>query len=318
VFDGTSIRHYRLQDHCIALGEATGIAEPGAASRLAAIVRAHPRDRWRYGLYLTDAIAIHALTRLPTAAAENLQEAIEYQIDRITPFNRDSVYFDCRIPKHPAGATTTPIEIAIASKAQIDDCVNRARAAGLPVDFVTVSADLTTDGQPFDLLPSEQQKHRGSPLRLNRVLAVLAALLACVAVYGPIHRDHARIARMDAELAGLAASARVAAKLEEEIAAANDRINFIVERRRDTPLVTRIIDDLSGLLPDGNWVTRFDYRDGTIRIVAQAPESAAVVRLIEQSGVFGNARLEAAVRRDQSAKLDQFNLAFDVGPQEAR
>jgi general secretion pathway protein L len=315
--DGEVVRLLRFDGAWAPLGGAIRLDDPGAKPRIARVVAEYGPGRWRYGLFLPEGAAAHALIRLPAAAADDLHETVGIQIGRLTPFERDAVYYDCRVADAAAGAAMALVEVAVATRAAVDDSVRRLQQIGLPVTFVTTQTELESGVPHMNLLPAPAAG--GSALRrLNQGLALCAAILAGVAIYLPIHRDQDYIDRLTTQLDGLTVSARATARLEQEIAETRDRLAFISERRRSTPSLTVVLDDLTRLMPDDSWVQRLDYRQGKVRIVAQAPESAAIVRLVEQSEPFGGAQLEAAVRRDRAAGRDQFNLAFDVRAQVVR
>jgi len=127
-----------------------------------------------------------------------------------------------------------------------------------------------------------------------------------------LDRDGRLAAALSARVDQLRNEARVAERLREEIAAERRNVLSVVTRKQEAPPFVRILDDLTRLIPDSAWVSRLDFRDGTIRAVMNAPESGSIVRLIEGSDRFSDARMVTAVRQIPVTGHEQFTLSFSA------
>ena len=276
------------------------------------IITSHAPTRWRWGLYLDDNIVLRDLLRLPGAAIDNYREAVEFQIERQTPFRRDEVYFDC-CPLAPAASTNlVGVEFIVARRDKVAAALQRVTAMGISVDFVTAKFDRAIRGAPFNLLPSSNSPRRRQPVGLNLALASLALLLGGLLVYLPLDHDRQRTLALSTRVDQLRTEAQVATRLRDQIKTEKQNILSVIDRKNETPPFIRILDDLTQLMPDEAWVSRLDYKDGTIRIVVHAPESGTIVRLIEGSDEFSNAQMVTAVRRQPNTGRERFTLSFST------
>ncbi|MFT5438337.1 MAG: general secretion pathway protein L [Alphaproteobacteria bacterium] len=274
------------------------------------IVAAHPSSRWQWGLYLGDDIVLRDLLRLPGAAIENYREAVEFQIELQTPFRRHEVFFDCRPLAPVASANLVGVEFIVARRDLVEAALQRLSAMGLSIDFVTATYDRVLGQAPFNLVAARSLSRRRQPARLNLVLVSLALLLAGLLVYLPMDRDRQTAATLSFRVDQLRTESRVAMRLREKINTAKREMLSVINRKRETPFFTSVLNDLTRLMPDGTWVSRLDFKDGVTRIVVHAPESGTIVRLIEGSEAFSDAKMVTAVRRKANSKREQFTLSF--------
>lgn len=312
--DGTGVSLTRIDGGTSeTLGHVTVDAEKLGASSLdiKRILAAHPVKDWRWGVFLDDDAILGDVLNLPRAAAENYAEAVEFQLDRQTPFQRGEIYFDCR----PASANASgafAIEYIVAPRSRVDSVLQKLTSLGIPVDFVTSLSDLGGVSPPFNLLPDHEPVHRQRSYRLNSVLAACVVLLGGCAVYLSMDNDRHHAAALAAHVDQLRQEARVASRLREELTAEDRNVNSVLELKRDRNSVSQVLNDLSALLPDDSWVSRFTYKTGKAQIVVHAPESAAIVGLIEGSEQFVGARMMTAVRKLKNQNRERFTLGFSI------
>jgi general secretion pathway protein L len=280
------------------------------SSDLSRIVAAYPAARWRWGLYLGNDVVLKDVLRLPSAARENYFEAVEFQLDRQTPFQRTEVYFDCRPVASLSGSESFAVEYVVAPRPPIDAVIRRLTAMGVPLDFATAISDRRANQPLFNLLPDHDLPHRNRSHRLTTVLAALVVLLGCSAVYLSLDNDRRHAAALGLQVEELKKEARATALLRDALATEDRNINAVLDLKRDHTSVSQVLNDLSALLPDDTWVSRFSYNGGKAQIVVHAPESASVVGLIEGSEQFVGAKMMTAVRRLKNENRERFTLGF--------
>lgn len=282
------------------------------------LVSKFPTARWRWGLYLDHNTALHDRLYLPIAAKENFYEAVEFQINRQTPFQRGEVYFDCCTVPGTSTARTLCVDYVIAPIAKVDSALQRLASMGVPVDFVTTQSEAAADGPRFNLLPHRGKSHGRRGTRLNAVLTGLAMLLAATVVYLSLDNDRRHAAALAAQVDSLRNEARVASQLRSAYAAEQRSRNYVLKLKRENDSVIKILNDLTRLVPDDSWISRFTYKGGDIQIVIHAPESASIVRLVEGSEQFAGAKMMTAVRKRKNESRESFTLGFSVKPSAGR
>ena len=65
---------------------------------------------------------------MPAATEENLAQVLSFEMDRLTPFRADEVYFDHRVVGRDAAAATLAVLVAVARRDIVDSRVRPACA----------------------------------------------------------------------------------------------------------------------------------------------------------------------------------------------
>src|SRR4051812_20142002 len=117
-------------------------------------------SRGRVRLCLGAHEALVRRTTLPAATEENLRQVLAFEMDRLTPFRVDDVYFDHRVVSRDAAAATIGVLVAVARREIVDARIASVRALGLNLQGVTVREELAAGSAALDLMPSEQRGAR--------------------------------------------------------------------------------------------------------------------------------------------------------------
>lgn len=277
-----------------------------------------PRGRARAVLSAEEAL-VRRLA-MPAATEENLRQVLEFEMDRLTPFRSNEVYFDYRVTSRDAAASQVILQLAVARRDVVDSRVNELRALGVSVQGVAVREDAGHAGAALDLLPSEQRGERESSRErmAQRLAAGTVLVLLFVALIYPVYQKRETLialsplvnqARQEAE-----ATDAIAHDLERQVA----DYNFLLARKHATQPVLAVLEDLSRLLPDNTWVQQLDVKTvGKTREVVITGETASASRLIEileGSKLLQNAAFRGTVSRGGQAALERFTIAAEVRP----
>lgn len=281
-------------------------------------LRRYRAQGWMVGLQIDDERLLRDEILLPAAASENLREVVAFQIDRLSPFARDEVAFDCRLVDGAAPSGQVRVELIVLPLPALNEALGRARALGVEPDFTSYAGDSIRRERRFNLAAgAETRRARRAPWALNAALSALALVLAATALYLPIERDRRIAAALEARLEVARANAKVGDRLRAEVDERVSGVTALIGAKRTTPSATRLINDLSALLPDSVWLSQLRLNGSKVQIVGYAPSAGDVVGLIETSGQFRGAKFLAPARRIDRMGLEQFNLSFDYAPTEA-
>ena len=175
-----------------AVGPQTRIAiaaldEPQRRQALRTLLERAGEQRQRVRVCLCHGEALVRRVTMPAATEENLSQVLAFEMDRLTPFRADDVYFDYRVVSRDAAAGQIGVQLAVARRELVDAQVAKMRALGASVQGVTVR-DGGNAGFDLDLLPSEQRGERESSRErlVHRLLAAAVVVLAVLALLLPV------------------------------------------------------------------------------------------------------------------------------------
>ena len=292
-----------------------------ARSRAAfrALLEAAGETRGRVRLRLHRGESLSRRVTMPAATEENLRQVLSFEMDRLTPFPADEVYFDYRVASRDAAAGKLAVHLVIARRDLVNSRVERLRALGGNVQGV-MAEDAPAGSEALDLLPSEQRGERETARErlVQRSLAGACVLLLALALLIPIWRKRETViavqpllvqAREQAEVAG-----RLSTSLEREV---ND-YNFLLARKYSSYPVLAFVEELTRLLPDNTWLQQMTVntsgRGREIQITGETSSSSKLIEILEQSKLLRNATPRGTVTRGSTPNSERFMIAAEASP----
>ncbi len=276
------------------------------------------RGRARVALGLDEALVRRV--SMPSATEENLRQVLAFEMDRLTPFKADEVYFDYRIVSRDVAAAQLAIQLAVARRDVVDAKVRELRDLGVSVQGVAIREDVGHAGTPLDLLPSEQRGERETARDrfVQRVAVGTVVALLFVALVYPVYRKRETFI----ELNPLVNQARAEAEQTDALARDLERLvgdyNYLLARKHGTQPVLAYVEEVSKLLPDNTWVQQFDVKTtGKTREVTISGETASASKLIEileGSTLLQNAAFRGTVNRGSQVGTERFLITAEVRP----
>ena len=276
------------------------------------------RGRARAGLAHHEAL-VRRVT-MPAATEENLRQVLAFEMDRLTPFRADEVYFDFRVLSRDATAGTILVLIAVARRDFVDAAVERLRALGVSVQGVSVRDDASGAAAPLDLLPSEQRGERETArermVRTILIVAVLALLAAALLL--PVWRKRQAVIALLPQVNKAAAEAQATDGLAREVEKQVNDYNFLLGKKYGSPPALAYVEDVSRLLPDTTWVQQLDIKQtGKVRelqITGETPSSSRLIEVLEQSQLLRNSHTMGTVTRGSQPNTERFMIAAETRP----
>lgn len=275
--------------------------------------------RGRVRLCLEPSESLVRRVRMPAATEENLRQVVAFEMDRLTPFRADDVYFDCRVVGRDATAGTIQVLLALARREGVDAKMRRLEALGTTVAGVTVRDER---GHPADLelLPSETLAGRNSAQERYVLIGAFAlvALLAAAALSVPVYHKREAVvngyplldrARTEAE-----STDNIAHDLEKQVA----DYNFLLAKKHSNYPVLALLEEVTRLLPDNTWVQQVDVKTvgktREVQVSGEAPSSSKLIEIFEQSRVLQNAQTRGTVTRGSQPSLERFMIVAEPRP----
>jgi general secretion pathway protein L len=263
-----------------------------------------------------------SLTRrvtLPAATEENLEQVIGYEMDRLTPFRAEDVYFDQRVVARDSVAGQVQVQLALARRDVVDAKVERLRSFGANVQGVTVQDDAGSS-TPLELLPRElrAQGEGGTGRFLVPGLALLAGALFFVALFYPIWLKREAVVALHPILAKAEQEARstdvVRTALEKQVT----DYNFLAMRKQGSWPALAFIEEVSRLLPDNTWVNQMDVKTAgknrEVQVTGETASASKLIEIFEQSSVLQNAAPKGAVTRGSTPGTERFMIVAEARP----
>ena len=251
---------------------------------------------------------------MPAAVEGNLDQALRYQLDQLSPFRADQVVLDHRIEHRDQDRGRIAVTLRIVPNEDLEPLLNRARAFGAAIHAVdTLAVEDPPRPEGFNLLPeSRRPRYVHARARFNMLLgAGLVVVLALVMAQTVILRERT-LSGLRAEADELRVEARRVMQLQQAFEETLLAANFLAEKRASQPAVIELMEELTRLLPDDIWLQQFQLQGADLRIQGQADGSQRVIGLLNESELFDSPEITGAISIDPRSGQERFRSQVRV------
>lgn len=294
-----------------AVGSLARVVYGGAAAATRVRVALPPRSVLRRRLVL------------PAAVEENLRAAIGYDLDRLTPFKADEVYYDAAIVGRDAAQGTIDVDFAAARRPVVDEALARVAAWGAEVTGVSPESADAVASSTLNLVPDEARVAAPSWTRWQVWLPLGSiALLALAAMVVPVWQKRetaiAVIQRAETARQQAAVSERLRADLEKAVA----DYNYALERKHAWPPMVKVLDTVTRVLPDDTWLTQLDVRtvprgrerERELAMRGESGNAGKLIPVLEESGLVAQVAPRSPTTKIQPGPGEIFDLSAQLKP----
>jgi general secretion pathway protein L len=317
---GTSEASLRLEANrtSSALGRFALGDEDAAAAALATLIEESAlAPRLRDGsaeacLRIPAGRSLTTIMRLPVAAKGNLDEVVEFELDRHTPFRPDQVLFAARLVGEDAEAGLLDAEVILVPRQAADAAVAQVQRLGFSPTRIDVAAPEGDEPATGNLLRAGRDAtwSRGDK-RVVAGLAAAAIVLAIIAASLPIVLAQRAEDALTERLAAVKRRALEAASIEKKIDELRHNELFLADRRRTTPTVSQLLFDTTHVLPDDTSLIAWQVAGDEVQLQGVTQSAAGLIGVLEHSKVFERSGFKSPVTQEPNGG-ERFNIATHV------
>jgi general secretion pathway protein L len=265
----------------------------------------------RVALRLGPGQALHKAIKLPQAAEENLAQVLAFEMDRLTPFKADQVYYAHRVRSRLSATRHILVDLILTPKAKLDGLLEELAAAGFRPQVVDMAGELPLGA--VNLLPAQLRPPRNRWLKLLQIglgIAVLGLGLGLAVL--PILSKKAETETLEEQVRKATKQAKEVETLRQDTETLEHQTHFLREKKRTEPVLVDMLEELTRVMPDNTWLNGLQYKDRRIVMQGQSPSASSLIELIEGSRYFKNTSFVSPVTKDTASGLERFQIASDV------
>lgn len=257
---------------------------------------------------LSNQLGLRRLIDLPLAAKADLAELLYYEIDRLTPFNADDIYFSWRVIETDKARQQIKVELVTIPRNTIDCALSIAKVHRLSIARIEVEG-----AEEHDFLHRVQAIAKRSLLQIGLpYIAALACLVLLAVASLTILRQQKDIEHLANEVTSARSQAdehSAARKQYEQLA---ETVRLVESRKEGTPTMTEILAELTQLIPDQAYLIQLVIHHDTIQLYGFAERASALITLLEQSPIFAAPRFDSPVTMNSDTGREQFHLTVQT------
>ena len=299
-------RHQSGQD--TALGRFTLDDHGQAALQAATQATRHRTIRLR----LPPACLLERTLTLPLATERDVAGLLGYEIDRLTPFQPDEIFWRFTIDRRDRARGQMQLTLSLVPKAPWEPLLALLTAAGLSVSAI----DLPQPGRPPRRISLDRDLSRRElwARRRRRGVAALYGVTGLAIVVLPFAIQAWALHTAEDQIAALQPTIRKAEALRRQIANGTTGIDAIATEQARIGDTLGVLAAVTDALPDDTYLTTLSLHDGHISLSGQSTAAARLIGALSDQHLFHNATFDAPITRSDQAKLDIFSIRAELAP----
>jgi len=295
--------------------EALGELDPQVPGSLQAMLVGLKDKRYRSMVQLSTGSVLTRRVSFPSQVRENLPQVLGYEIDRLSPFQADQVYFDYQVIDGTEQGGKIGVDLALCRRDLARDWLQRLRDAGAPPER------LTWEGAwpKANLLPVHERPQRGSSIfSPTKLLLMLLLLLAGAVLATPIWQMQQTRSLRAADVETLKARAEKVHEMRTALELARKGSVAVLQAKSEQPRMIDLLRELTERLPDDTWVQNLDFRDGEIQVRGESAQATALINLLEQAPGITAVTFRSPVVQVAGSGRERFHISLRYKHQNER
>jgi general secretion pathway protein L len=245
---------------------------------------------------------------LPLAAEYDLQRVLRYEMDRLTPFTAEQVFWSAETERRNRDAGRLEISLLLAPKSLVQSVISALASIGLDVGAIETT---TTDGmlRRIDLAALSSPRSRWLPIAWGAV-----AVLALAALVTPFITQALAFNAIDARIAALQPRVAEVDSLRKRIAAGSAGNDVIAAEHASTGNALQVLAAVTDLLPDDTVLADLSLRQGKLSISGRSRSAPQLIPAMAGDPILHNPSFAAPVTRTPDGKSDTFVIRAELNP----
>lgn len=290
-------------DETMAVGE----LDPHTPGSLQGLLASPKGGRRRTVVRLAEDQVLKRRVSFPAQARDNLSQVLGYEIDRLSPFQSDQVYFDFHVLDEAVPGNKLRLELALCRRDQMAIWLHSLRDRGAPVDQITWEGAWPR----ANLLPAgERPQHGPGPFSMNKLLLLLVVLLGSAAMTTPIWQMQQVHDERTAQIAELRNRAEKVHEMRTTLERARQGSVAVLQAKWEQPRMIDLLRELTERLPDDTWIQNFDYNKGEIQIRGESAQATALINLLDQAPGITEVAFRSPVVKVAGSGRERFHISL--------
>ncbi len=259
-------------------------------------------------LLLPPRLVLEQEVTLPLAAERGLETALRWEMDRLTPFPADAVFWSWLVERRDRARGRLHLRLRLVPKAVVAPVVEALAASGLQPALLASFADPTRVVKLTGKRPG-----RGSTRALAVASVVFAALLVA-AIATPFVRQELAFRQLDARIAELRPEVDVADALRRRLSDRAASADVVAAEGARVGDALRALAAITDVLPDNTYLFGLTMRDRVLTLTGQSASAARLIPLLAADPAFRDPVFAAPVTRNEITDAETFSIRAEMRP----
>ncbi len=244
---------------------------------------------------------------LPLAAERDIGRVLAYDMDRMTPFTADEVFWTHSLGERDRARDRLTARVLIVPKAPLLPLFGALERAGLAPVALEAAAPLRRIKLNRAPSPRDRWQRRGLGLG-----GAIVGALALTAIALPFVRQSAERRRIEAEIEASRPRVQAVEALRRDLAARAGSVDVVAAERTRVGDALGVLAALTEILPDDTYLSSLSLHQGRIEMTGQSDAAARLIAALSADPAIRNPAFAAPVTRIATGRADFFSIHAEI------
>ncbi len=254
---------------------------------------------------------LERVVTLPLAAERELENVLGYEMERLTPFTAEEVFWGYALLERDRARGRLSLRLSVVPRVAVAPLIDLLTRLGGRPDLIETRA---ADG-PRSIRLAHAGPAAGAlgPLS-SRALSAVAVLLLLLVLVSPFLRQSLELADLHERLDGMAPAIEQVDALRRRIASASAGGDAVAGETRRLGDALGALAALTEILPDDSYLTEFTMRERKMTMSGLGASAPKLINALSADPRIRNPAFTAAVTRSETNHLDVFTIRAELAP----
>jgi general secretion pathway protein L len=245
---------------------------------------------------------------LPLAAERDPERVLGYEMESLTPFSVDEVYWGYEVEERDRVRARLVLRLTVVPQAAVTALIDLLASLGGRPNLL----EAATPGGVRNIRLSHGGSSGARTLFSKRVLGLAVAALAVLVLVSPYLRQSLELADLQERLDAMAPRVKQAEALRREIGGAgagNDAVAAETRRLGDT---LEALAAITEILPDDSYLTEFTMRERKMTLSGLSASAPKLISGLSADPRIRNPAFTAPVTKSETNHQDVFSIRAEL------
>jgi general secretion pathway protein L len=245
---------------------------------------------------------------LPLAAERDPERILGYEMERLTPFTADEVYWGWGIEDRDRIRSRLVVRLTLIPRTALTGLIGLLAGIGARPGVLEAP---TPAGTRLIALSHESPAGAGKFLS-TRVLMAVVVTLAVAAIVSPYLRQSLELSQLQDQIDGMAPQVRKAEALRRDINGAGAGNDAVLAETRRLGDGLEAIAAITDILPDDSYLTEFTMRERKMTLSGLSASAPRLISSLSTDARIRNPAFTAPVTKSETNHLDVFSIRAEL------
>ncbi len=248
---------------------------------------------------------------LPLAAEPHLERVIAFEMDRLTPFRAEEVFWTCIAAQRDTARSQLHVRVTVVHRVRAEPILAALGQAGLaPIRIEAANAPYSSRAIP---LGTGRTDRAWWSRRADTYAMGACAALAVLAIALPFILQSIAGSEMEARIDAVRPRVMEAASRRAKVADAATAADAMALARNQAGAVLQVIALLTDVLPDDTFLTMLSAQQRKLTFSGHSATAARLIGAMAAHPRLQNPTFTAPVIHDESDGGDSFSIRVELG-----